>query len=56
MRVEKPVIVEKPWEKEMFLCCNDRYIMEIMEIKRVAELVCTITKIGWKPSIYWREY
>lgn len=34
MRVEKPVIVAKPWGREIFLCCNDKYVMEIMEIKK----------------------
>jgi len=44
MRVEKPVIVEKPWGKEIFLCCNDRYIMEIMEIKK-----------GGRTSLHYHE-
>lgn len=34
MHVEKPSIVMKPWGKETSLCCNDKYVLEIMEIKK----------------------
>lgn len=34
MRVEKPSIVAKPWGREIFLSCNDKYVLEIMEINK----------------------
>ena len=34
MLLEKPRIVEKPWGREIFLSCNEKYVMEIMEIRK----------------------
>lgn len=44
MRVEKPSIVARHWEKEIFPSCNDTYVLEITEINE-----------GTRTSLHYHE-